>query len=88
MALNVEPTTLITMVYAIFVAMALHGWYYKTASVNALAALPVRREAWFCTNLVTALTMGTKSLEELLGHADEALYEVKRKEKGGFGEYQ
>lgn len=29
-----------------------------------------------------------ESLEELLGHADEALYEVKRKEKGGFGEYQ
>ena len=58
MALHVETATLITMVYAIFVAMALHGWYYKTASVNALAVLPVRREAWFCTNLVTALTMG------------------------------
>lgn len=58
LAFNVEPAVLITMVYAILVSMALHGWYYKTASVNALAALPVRREAWFCTNLVTALTMG------------------------------
>lgn len=58
MAFNVEPAVLITMVYAIFVAMALHGWYYKSASVNAMAALPIRRETWFCTNLLTALTMG------------------------------
>lgn len=58
MALNVETATMITLAYAVFVAMALHGWYYKTASVNALAALPIRREAWFCTNLVTALTVG------------------------------
>lgn len=58
MALNVPTAALVTMVYAILVAMALHGWYYKTASVNTLAALPIRRESWFCTNLVSAMTMG------------------------------
>lgn len=45
-------------VYALFVAMAFHGWYYQTRNVNALAALPIRREAWFITNLVSALTVG------------------------------
>lgn len=53
-----EFTIIISLVYAILVAMALHGWYYRNASVNAIAALPIRRETWFCTNLITALTVG------------------------------
>ncbi len=60
-----------TAIYAILVAMALYGWYYQTRSVNALAALPVRREAWFCTNLLTALTVsiGPQLIVALLGLA-------------------
>ena len=54
----VEFTAIVCLAYAILIAMALHGWYYRSASVNALGALPIRRETWFCTNLLTALTMG------------------------------
>jgi len=61
-------------IYACFVAMALYGWYYQTKSVNALAALPIRREAWFCTNLLTALTVSLVPhlLAALLGWAAAA----------------
>ena len=37
--------------------MALYSWYFHPKSVNAMAALPIRREAFFLTNLLTALTV-------------------------------
>ena len=55
---NVVMIVPITMVYAILVAMAFHSWYYKSSSANTFAALPIRREAWFSTNLLSALTVG------------------------------
>lgn len=47
----------ISMLYAVAIAMALHAWYYSTRSVNAMAVLPIRREAWCVTNLLSALTV-------------------------------
>lgn len=44
------------LAYAAAVAMALHGWMYQTRSVNTVAALPVRREAHFLSNLAAAMT--------------------------------
>lgn len=44
------------LVYAAAVAMALHGWMYHTRSVNTVAALPIRREAHFLSNLAAAMT--------------------------------
>jgi len=60
--------------YAGLTAMALHGWYFQTKSVNVLAALPIRREAWFVTNLLTALTVSLAPhlLAALLGWAAAA----------------
>ncbi len=48
--------TYINLVYAAALAMVLHAWYYSSRSVNTIAALPIRREAWCLTNLLTALT--------------------------------
>ena len=48
---------LINLVYAALIAMALYSWYFHPKSVNAMAALPIRREAFFLTNLLTALTV-------------------------------
>ena len=44
------------LIYAAAVAMALHSWMYHTRSVNTVAALPVRREAHFLSNLAAAMT--------------------------------
>lgn len=46
----------ITLVYGAAISMALHSWYYSARSVNAMAVLPIRREAWCVTNLLSALT--------------------------------
>lgn len=46
----------LSLIYAVVLAMALHAWYYSARSVNAMAALPIRREAWCVTNLLSALT--------------------------------
>ena len=48
--------TYINLVYAAALAMVLHAWYYSSRSVNTIAALPIRREAWCLANLLTALT--------------------------------
>lgn len=44
------------LVYAAAVAMVLHCWMYNSRSVNTIAALPVRREAHFLSNLAAAIT--------------------------------
>lgn len=46
----------IALIYAAAISMALHSWYYSARSVNAMAVLPIRREAWCITNLLSALT--------------------------------
>ena len=47
---------IINFFYAILIAMSLFSWQYQTRSVNTIAALPIRREAHFLTNLLSALT--------------------------------
>ncbi|MCI8525208.1 MAG: hypothetical protein HFF17_04660 [Oscillospiraceae bacterium] len=54
MALN--EGCLLNLLYACALAMCFHGWMYRARSVNALAALPIRRETFFGTNLLSALT--------------------------------
>lgn len=46
---------IINMVYALVVAMLLFGDLYNTRMCSALHALPLRREAWFTTHVVSGL---------------------------------
>lgn len=46
---------IVNMVYALVVAMLLFGDLYDTRMCNALHALPLRRETWFFTHVVSGL---------------------------------
>ena len=48
---------LCAMLYAAAAAMVFFGWTFSARSVNTFAALPIRREAWCLTNLLSALTV-------------------------------
>lgn len=45
------------MLYAAAAAMVFFGWTFSARSVNTFAALPICREAWCLTNLLSALTV-------------------------------
>ncbi len=49
------PFAIINMIYAVLVAQMLFGDLYKSRLCNALHALPMRRETWFCTHVVAGL---------------------------------
>ena len=49
------PFALINMIYAVLAAQLLFGDLYKSRLCNALHALPMRRETWFCTHIVAGL---------------------------------
>ena len=53
---TLRSSAYINLVYAAALALCLHSWYYSPRSVNAFAALPIRRETWFLTHLAAALT--------------------------------
>lgn len=47
----------ITCGYAIVVALLLFGDLFNGRMCNALHAMPLRRETWFCTHLISGITM-------------------------------
>lgn len=49
------PFAVINMIYAVLTAQLLFGDLYKSRLCNALHALPMRRETWFCTHIVSGL---------------------------------
>lgn len=42
--------------YAVLIAVAMYSYLYSSRSVNLFHALPLRRDALFCTNFVTGLS--------------------------------
>lgn len=55
--LALDGGSIVNFVYAILIAMVFFSWQYNTRSVNTLSALPIRREAYFITNVLSALTI-------------------------------
>lgn len=49
------PFAVINMIYAALVAQMLFGDLFNSRLCNALHALPMRRETWFCTHVVAGL---------------------------------
>lgn len=49
------PFAIINMIYAVLSAQMLFGDLYNSRLCNALHALPMRRETWFCTHIVSGL---------------------------------
>ncbi len=52
-----EILGLVNMGYALLVAQLLFGDLYSSRMCNALHAMPLRREGWFCTNILSGLTV-------------------------------
>ena len=49
------PFAIINMIYAVLSAQMLFGDLYNSRLCNALHALPMRRETWFCTHIISGL---------------------------------
>ncbi len=49
------PFAIINLIYAVLTAQMLFGDLYKSRLCNALHALPMPRETWFCTHTVAGL---------------------------------
>lgn len=49
------PFAVINMIYAVLAAQMLFGDLYKSRLCNALHALPMRRETWFCTHVIAGV---------------------------------
>lgn len=56
MAQLVEVMAVVNLGYALVVAQLLFGDLYNSRMCNALHALPLRRECWFVTNILSGLT--------------------------------
>ena len=55
MATALQSTPIINMGYALLCAQLLFGDLYNSRMCNALHALPLRRETWFCTHVISGL---------------------------------
>ena len=55
MAYTLESMGAVNFFYALTVGLLLYGDLYNTRMCNALHALPLRRETWFATNLLSGL---------------------------------
>lgn len=69
------PFAIINMIYAVISAQLLFGDLYNSRLCNALHALPMRRETWFCTHIVSGLLfsvvphlIGVVFFMPILGH--------------------
>ncbi|MBQ7817381.1 MAG: hypothetical protein IJ388_01110 [Oscillospiraceae bacterium] len=49
------PFAVINMIYAVLAAQLLFGDLFNSRLCNALHALPMRRETWFCTHVIAGL---------------------------------
>ena len=55
MAESLQATAFFNMAYAFLCAQLLFGDLYNSRMCNALHAMPMRREAWFCTNVISGI---------------------------------
>ncbi len=55
MATCIQAMAVVNLVYAVIVAMLLFGDLYNTRMCYTLHAMPLRREGWFLTNLLSGL---------------------------------
>ena len=55
MAYTLESMGVVNLGYALIVGLLLYGDLFNTRMCNALHALPLRRETWFATNLLSGL---------------------------------
>lgn len=52
---TMAPMAVVNFVYALVCALLLWGDLYNTRMCNALHALPLRRETWFCTHVLSGV---------------------------------
>lgn len=52
---SIGPTAIFSMIYAVLVSQVLFGDLYNPRLCNALHAMPLRRECWFTTHVVSGL---------------------------------
>lgn len=55
MAESLQFTPFVNMAYAFLCAQLLFGDLYNSRMCNALHAMPMRRETWFCTNVLSGI---------------------------------
>lgn len=55
MSESLQFTTVMNMAYAFLCAQLLFGDLYNSRMCNALHAMPLRRETWFCTHVISGL---------------------------------